>query len=55
VAGLLPALAGGALAYVLVLVAAGGINDRDRGRAADAVAQLRRRRPVATARDAAAP
>jgi hypothetical protein len=53
VAGLVPALAAGALAYAIALVAVGGVNDRDRHRAADLIARLRRRsrgaRPAAAA------
>jgi O-antigen/teichoic acid export membrane protein len=49
-AGLLPALATGAVAFALTLVAAGGVNDRDRARASALVARLRRRAgPVAAA------
>jgi O-antigen/teichoic acid export membrane protein len=42
-AGLVPALATGTLAFLLTLVAAGGVNDRDRARAAALVAWLRQR------------
>jgi O-antigen/teichoic acid export membrane protein len=47
VAGLVPALAAGVLAYAIALVAAGGVNDRDRHRAADLIARLRRRSRIA--------
>jgi O-antigen/teichoic acid export membrane protein len=40
-AGLLPALGAGAVAFVLAFLAAGGINERDRARAGALVARLR--------------
>jgi O-antigen/teichoic acid export membrane protein len=47
VAGLLPALAAGALVYGIALVAAGGVNERDRNRVAGLVARLRQRSRIA--------
>lgn len=44
VAGLLPALAAGSAAYVAVLVAGGGVNDRDRARIAALSRWMRARR-----------
>ena len=48
-AGLLPALAAGAVAFALTLLAAGGVNDRDRARASALVAWLRHRSSAAAA------
>jgi O-antigen/teichoic acid export membrane protein len=47
-AGLLPALIAGVIAYTLALMAAGGVNDRDRARFA-AVIRWRRRSRIAAA------
>jgi hypothetical protein len=48
VTGLLPALLGGVIAFALTLMAAGGVNDRDRARVA-AIIRSRRRSRVAAA------
>jgi O-antigen/teichoic acid export membrane protein len=47
VAGLVPALGAGTAAYVVAFVATGGVNDRDRLRAADVAARVRRRSGLA--------